>query len=111
MTGLTFPVEDILEKTRYIVKSEFDNLEGGNSRRRRRQQDSKKDPLTELFEAIQHYRSLRVIYGNTAEDLGQFNIEFDDSSITNLVSSAVGKLEDLPLALHSTYLTRTTNCN
>ncbi|XP_068342386.1 DExH-box ATP-dependent RNA helicase DExH1 isoform X1 [Pyrus communis] len=52
--GLTFPVaelflEDILEKTRYAVKSEFDNFEGGNSRRRR-QQDSKKDPLTELFE-------------------------------------------------------------
>lgn len=46
-----------------------------------------------------------VIYGNTAEDLGQFNIEFDDSSITNLVSSAEGKLEDLPLALHSTNLT------
>ncbi|XP_004305581.1 PREDICTED: uncharacterized protein LOC101301607 [Fragaria vesca subsp. vesca] len=52
------------------------------------------------------YRSLSlVIYGNTAEDLGQFNIEFDDSSITNLVSSAEGKLEDLPLALHSTNLT------
>lgn len=63
--GLTFPVaelflEDILEKTRYIVKSEFDNLEGGNSRRRRRQQDSKKDPLTELFEDVDidaHYRN------------------------------------------------------
>lgn len=49
------------------------------------------------------YRSLSlVIYGNTAEDLGQFNIEFDDSSLTNLVTSAEGKLEDLPLALHST---------
>lgn len=52
------------------------------------------------------YRSLSlIIYGNTAEDLGQFNIEFDDSSITNLVTSAEGKLEDLPLALHSTNLT------
>lgn len=51
------------------------------------------------------YRSLTlVIYGNTAEDLGQFNIEFDDSSITNLVSSAEGKLEDLPLPLRSTNL-------
>ncbi|KAM0980773.1 hypothetical protein COP2_014310 [Malus domestica] len=51
------------------------------------------------------YRSLSlVIYGNTAEDLGQFNIEFDDSSITNLVSSTEGKLEDLPHALHSTNL-------
>ncbi|XP_016651934.1 PREDICTED: DExH-box ATP-dependent RNA helicase DExH1 isoform X1 [Prunus mume] len=63
--GLTFPVaelflEDILEKTHYIVKSEFDNFEGGNSRRRRRQQDSKKDPLTELFEDVDidaHYRN------------------------------------------------------
>jgi hypothetical protein len=46
-----------------------------------------------------------VIYGNTAEDLGQFNIEFDDNSLRNLVGSAEGKLEDLPLALHSTNLT------
>ncbi|KAK7833133.1 hypothetical protein CFP56_025798 [Quercus suber] len=52
------------------------------------------------------YRSLSlIIYGNTAEDLGQFNIEFDDNSLRNLVSSAEGKLEDLPLALHSTNLT------
>lgn len=42
-----------------------------------------------------------IIYGNTAEDLGQFNIDFDDSSLTDLVTSAEGKLEDLPLALHS----------
>ncbi|PON63125.1 Protein virilizer [Parasponia andersonii] len=52
------------------------------------------------------YRSLSlVIYGNTAEDLGQFNIEFGDSSITNLVRSTDGKLEDLPLALRSTNMT------
>ncbi|KAL5545698.1 hypothetical protein UlMin_005385 [Ulmus minor] len=52
------------------------------------------------------YRSLTlVIYGNTAEDLGQFNIELADSSLTNLVSSTEGKLEDLPLALHSNNLT------
>ncbi|CAK8571309.1 unnamed protein product [Lathyrus sativus] len=49
------------------------------------------------------YRSLSLlIYGNTAEDLGQFNIEFDDNALTDLVDSAEGKLEDLPLALHST---------
>lgn len=62
--GLTFPVaefflEDVLEKTRYNIKSEFDNFEG-NSRRRRRQQDSKKDPLTELFEDVDidsHYKN------------------------------------------------------
>lgn len=48
------------------------------------------------------YRSLSlVIYGNTAQDLGQFNIEFDDSSLPDLVSSADGKLEDLPLALRT----------
>lgn len=48
------------------------------------------------------YRSLSlVIYGNTAGDLGQFNIEFDDNALTDLVDSTEGKLEDLPLALHS----------
>ncbi|KAL5992966.1 hypothetical protein ACLOJK_013886 [Asimina triloba] len=49
------------------------------------------------------YRSLTlVVYGNTAEDLGQFNIDFDlDSSLANLVSSPPeGKLEDLPAALN-----------
>ncbi|OVA07160.1 Protein virilizer [Macleaya cordata] len=53
------------------------------------------------------YRSLTlVVYGNTAEDLGQFNIDFDlDSSLANLVcSSSEGKLEDLPPALHPTKL-------
>ncbi|XP_030443031.2 LOW QUALITY PROTEIN: DExH-box ATP-dependent RNA helicase DExH1 [Syzygium oleosum] len=62
--GLTFPVaelflEDVLEKTHYSIKSEVDNFQG-NSRRRRKQQDSKKDPLTELFEDVDidsHYRS------------------------------------------------------
>lgn len=53
------------------------------------------------------YRSLTlIVYGNTAEDLGQFNIEFDlDSSLANVVCSPCeGKLEDLPLALHSNKL-------
>ncbi|KAL2533499.1 RNA helicase family protein [Abeliophyllum distichum] len=62
--GFTFPVtelylEDVLEKTRYTIKSEFDNFQG-NSRRRRRQQETKKDPLTELFEDVDidsHYKS------------------------------------------------------
>ncbi|XP_022641271.1 DExH-box ATP-dependent RNA helicase DExH1 isoform X2 [Vigna radiata var. radiata] len=54
--GFTYPVaeyflEDVLEKTRYSIKSDFDNYEG-NSRRRSKQQDSKKDPLTEMFEDI-----------------------------------------------------------
>lgn len=51
------------------------------------------------------YRSLSLaIYGNTAEDLGQFNIEFDDNALTDLVDSTEGKLEDLPLALRSANL-------
>ncbi|KAL1813356.1 hypothetical protein ACET3Z_023421 [Daucus carota] len=50
------------------------------------------------------YRSLSlVIYGNTAEDLGQFNIEVDlDSSLTKTVSVVEGSLEDLPFALQRT---------
>ncbi|XP_061352384.1 DExH-box ATP-dependent RNA helicase DExH1 isoform X2 [Gastrolobium bilobum] len=62
--GFTFPVvehflEDVLDKTRYIIKSEFDNFEV-NSRRRRKQQDSKKESLTEMFEDIDvdsHYKN------------------------------------------------------
>ncbi|XP_028777530.1 DExH-box ATP-dependent RNA helicase DExH1 isoform X2 [Neltuma alba] len=62
--GFTFPVaelflEDVLEKTRYSIKSEFDSFEG-NSRRRRKQEAPKKDPLTELFEDIDidnHYKN------------------------------------------------------
>lgn len=45
-----FFLEDVLEKTGYQIQSESDNYQG-NSRRRRRQQESKKDPLTEVFEA------------------------------------------------------------
>lgn len=52
--GFTYPVEeffleDVLEKTRYSIQSQSDGYQG-NSRRRRKQQDSKKDPLTEVFE-------------------------------------------------------------
>ncbi|XP_021289925.1 DExH-box ATP-dependent RNA helicase DExH1 isoform X2 [Herrania umbratica] len=52
--GLTFPVaelflEDVLQKTHYNIKSEFDNFQG-NSRRRRKELDLKKDNLTALFE-------------------------------------------------------------
>ncbi|XP_038701366.1 DExH-box ATP-dependent RNA helicase DExH1 isoform X2 [Tripterygium wilfordii] len=54
--GLTFPVvefflEDVLEKTRYNIKTEFDNFQG-SSRRRRKDLDSKKDHLTALFEDV-----------------------------------------------------------
>ncbi|XP_031279106.1 DExH-box ATP-dependent RNA helicase DExH1 isoform X2 [Pistacia vera] len=54
--GLTFPVadlflEDVLQKTHYNIKSEFDSFQG-NSRRKRREQDSKKDHLTALFEDV-----------------------------------------------------------
>ncbi|XP_015577824.1 DExH-box ATP-dependent RNA helicase DExH1 isoform X2 [Ricinus communis] len=55
--GLTFPVtefflEDILEKSLYKIQSEPDNFRGTSRRRRRREQDSKKDPLTELYEDV-----------------------------------------------------------
>ncbi|XP_047976434.1 protein virilizer homolog isoform X3 [Salvia hispanica] len=47
-----------------------------------------------------------VIYGNTAEDLGQFNIGVDlDSSLTDTISTVEGNVEDLPPAFHSTMLT------
>ncbi|KAL4591857.1 hypothetical protein LXL04_004831 [Taraxacum kok-saghyz] len=48
------------------------------------------------------YRSLSlVVYGNTGEDLGQFNLEVDlDTSLTNTVSIVEGNLEDLPPALN-----------
>lgn len=54
MQGLTFPVaelflEDVLQKTHYNIKSEFDNFQG-SSRRRRKEQDLKKDNLTAMFE-------------------------------------------------------------
>lgn len=63
--GFTFPavvhfLEDVLEKTRYSIKSEFDNFEG-NSRRKRKQQDSKKDPLTEMFEVCIFDLSIHII--------------------------------------------------
>ncbi|XP_055825859.1 protein virilizer homolog isoform X2 [Solanum dulcamara] len=47
------------------------------------------------------YRSLTlVVYGNTIEDLGQFNIDVDlDGSLANTVSVVEGDLEDLPPAL------------
>lgn len=54
------------------------------------------------------YRSITlVVYGNTAEDLGQFNVDFDlDNSLASLVFSPLdGKLEDLPPALLSDKLT------
>lgn len=71
--GLTFPVaelflEDVLEKTRYSIKQESDNFQG-SSRRRARQLDSKKDPITELFEDVDidsHYKSYSI---NTRKSL------------------------------------------
>ncbi|KAI7744279.1 hypothetical protein M8C21_018114, partial [Ambrosia artemisiifolia] len=64
--GLTFPVqelflEDVLEKTRYAVKSESDNYQG-YSRRRRRQQESKIDPITEKFEAFEDDADISSVY-------------------------------------------------
>ncbi|KAL6575077.1 hypothetical protein OROMI_012362 [Orobanche minor] len=53
------------------------------------------------------YRSLSmVVYGNTAEDLGQFNIDVDlDNSLTDTTGAVEGNLEDLPPAFHPVMLT------
>ncbi|GAU28842.1 hypothetical protein TSUD_21790 [Trifolium subterraneum] len=59
--GFTFPVaehflEDVLEKTRYSIKSECDNFEWNSGRKRK--QDSKKDPLTEKdLDVDTHYKN------------------------------------------------------
>ncbi|CAH8382009.1 unnamed protein product [Eruca vesicaria subsp. sativa] len=63
--GFTFPVtelflEDVLEKSRYAIKSSDSGNYQGNSRGRRRDSESKKDDLTTLFEDIDinvHYKS------------------------------------------------------
>lgn len=68
--------------------------------------------VTNLLVVRGTYRSLSlVIYGNTAEDLGQFNIEVDlDSSLTKTVSVVEGSLEDLPFALQRTNPTEKLIC-
>ncbi|CAK9152961.1 unnamed protein product [Ilex paraguariensis] len=71
--GLTFPVtelflEDVLEKSRYSIKSEGDSFQG-NSRRRRRQQESKKDPLTEMFEDVDIDSHYKKYSGSTRQSL------------------------------------------
>jgi len=53
--GFTFPVaelflEDVLEKSRYNIKSSDSGNYQGSSRGRRRESESKKDDLTTLFE-------------------------------------------------------------
>ncbi|KAG7630169.1 Virilizer N-terminal [Arabidopsis suecica] len=48
------------------------------------------------------YRSLSlIVYGNIVKDLGQYNIILEGRSVTDIVSSTEGNLEDLPLVLHS----------
>ena len=51
--GFTFPVaelflEDILEKSRYKIKSERDNFQGNS--RKKRPASVKNDPLSDVFE-------------------------------------------------------------
>nr|DAD48355.1 TPA_asm: hypothetical protein HUJ06_018292 [Nelumbo nucifera] len=91
--GLTFPVtdvflEDLLEKTRYNIKSEFDNFQG-NSRRRRRQPESKKDPLTELFEDVDidsHYKkySMHTRQSLEAWSVVQLDLGLVESTIEHI---------------------------
>ena len=76
--GLTFPVsdfylEDVLEKTCYEIQ-ESDSFQG-NSRQRRREQYSKKDPLTELFEACLNslnYKSFNLYLLLSLTDIHQW---------------------------------------
>ncbi|KAK6126438.1 hypothetical protein DH2020_039826 [Rehmannia glutinosa] len=75
--GFTFPVkefylEDVLEKTRYNIQSEFDNFPG-NSRSRRRQQELKKDPLTELFENADIDALYKGYSASTRKSLGNWS--------------------------------------
>lgn len=54
--GFTYPVrelflEDMLEKTKYHIESEFDSFQG-SGRRKRRQVETKKDSLLEVFEVF-----------------------------------------------------------
>ncbi|XP_030482340.2 DExH-box ATP-dependent RNA helicase DExH1 isoform X2 [Cannabis sativa] len=70
--GFTFPVtdlflEDVLEKTHYSIKSESGNFDGNS--RRRRQKDSKKDPLTELFEEVNIDSQYRTYSTSTRKSL------------------------------------------
>ncbi|XP_021769604.1 DExH-box ATP-dependent RNA helicase DExH1-like [Chenopodium quinoa] len=88
--GLTFPVEeffleDVLEKTRYRIKQESDNFQG-NSRRRVKQLDSKKDPVTELFEDVDidsHYWSYTI---NTRKSLEAWSsVQLDLSLVESTI--------------------------
>ncbi|XP_078427816.1 RNA helicase family protein isoform X2 [Wolffia australiana] len=75
--GRTFPVseiflEDILEKTRYKIKPEFENFQA-DSRKRRRQPSSKSDPLTEMFEEVDidsHYKGYNLATRQSLEAWG-----------------------------------------
>ncbi|XP_042512520.1 DExH-box ATP-dependent RNA helicase DExH1 isoform X2 [Macadamia integrifolia] len=82
--GFTFPVEevfleDLLEKTHYSIKSELENFQG-NARRRRRQPDSKKDPLTEVFEEVDidsHYKNYSTSTKQSLEAWSGAQIDLD----------------------------------
>ncbi|XVF76079.1 hypothetical protein PTKIN_Ptkin13bG0237300 [Pterospermum kingtungense] len=82
--GLTFPVaelflEDVLQKTRYNIKSEFDNFQG-NSRRRRKELDLKKDNLTAMFEDVDidsHYKNCSASTRRSLEAWSGSQIDLD----------------------------------
>ncbi|XP_077217577.1 RNA helicase family protein isoform X2 [Tasmannia lanceolata] len=80
--GLTFPVEelfleDVLEKTHYNIKSEFDSFQGNAWRRRNF--DSKKDPLTESFEEVDinsHYKNYSTSTKRSLEAWSGLQLDF-----------------------------------
>ncbi|CAH8264868.1 unnamed protein product [Arabidopsis lyrata] len=83
--GFTFPVaelflEDVLEKSRYSIKSSDSGNYQGNSRGRRRDSESKKDDLTTLFEDIDinsHYKSYSSATRNSLEAWSGAQIDVD----------------------------------
>ncbi|GKA13759.1 DExH-box ATP-dependent RNA helicase DExH1 isoform X1 [Tanacetum coccineum] len=77
--GLTFPVqelflEDVLEKTRYAIKSESDNVQGYSKRRRRQQEESKSDPDADINSVYKSYsastRQSLEAWSGSETDLG-----------------------------------------
>ncbi|KAL1211160.1 DExH-box ATP-dependent RNA helicase DExH1 [Cardamine amara subsp. amara] len=83
--GFTFPVaelflEDVLEKSRYSIKSSDSGNYQGSSRGRRRDSESKKDDLTTVFEDVDinfHYKSYSSATRRSLEAWSGAQIDLD----------------------------------
>ncbi|GJX66027.1 DExH-box ATP-dependent RNA helicase DExH1 isoform X1 [Tanacetum coccineum] len=67
-------LEDVLEKTRYAIKSESDNVQGYSKRRRRQQEESKSDPDADINSVYKSYsastRQSLEAWSGSETDLG-----------------------------------------